>query len=555
MKRNFFKAAFCSAMMLMAGSFAYAQVSHGGSPRYNMSKSNVKTEVLASIDNERYLQQDAQGGGKGTPMRVGVVQHTDIANTTHGTTLTEADGSRVWRMAVTSPGATFMSLDFSTFELPEGAELFLYDATGNFVLGRFVASDRLPEGNFNTQAIPGSTVYIEYREPKEVIGQGRLVLSSVVHGYKPIFEPVTDEDAVKGALGDAEGNCHINVVCPEGDNWRKQIRATVAIQLNTNMYAFMCTGTVINNTRRDRAPYVLTAHHCQDLDQYGGLRSMTFYFGYQASTCSGNDGPTNRSVTGYEILAKWDAESGSDFCLLRMGRNIPVGYKAYYAGWDRNNVSNISGAACIHHPGGDIKKISFPQSLTRMSGSYSKYYKAIWYSGTDNKGVTEEGSSGSGMFNPDGLVIGQLYAGRSACRYINNNTDNLYDLYGRFFSSWTGGGAQTNRLSDWLDPDGTGVTTLDGIDYSDDAAIGSVELPSVKVYPNPSNGMVHVDVAELGDANYKVFDMNGRCVYEGRTVLTTTTQTLNLGSLSNGTYRLVLYTSGNNYSQTIVIAK
>ena len=62
-------------------------------------------------------------------------------------------------------------------------------------------------------------------------------------------------------------------------------------------------------------------------------------------------------------------------------------------------------------------------------------------------------------------------------------------------------------------------------------------------------------MAELGDANYKVFDLNGRCVYEGRTVLTTTTQTLNLSSLSNGTYRLVLYTSGNSYSQTIVIAK
>ena len=279
---------------------------------------------------------------------------------------------------------------------------------------------------------------------------------------------------------------------------------------------------------------------------------MTFYFGYQASSCNGSDGPTSRSITGYEILAKWDGNNGSDFCLLRMGRNIPVGYRAYYAGWDRNNVSNVSGAACIHHPGGDIKKISFPQTVTRES---NHLFKATWYAGNENKGVTEQGSSGSGLFNADGLVIGQLYGGYSGCNYIYNNTDNLWDYYGRLYSSWQGGGTSSSRLSDWLDPDGTGVTTLDGIDYSDDAAIGSVELPSVKVYPNPSNGMVHVDVAELGDANYKVFDMNGRCVYEGRTVLTTTTQTLNLGSLSNGTYRLVLYTSGNNYSQTIVIAK
>lgn len=553
MKKHFLTTALCSAILLMAGSTVRAQVSHGGTPHYHMTKAPVKTEVLASINNDTYLQEDILGNKMGTPMRVGVVQSTNITNTTHGTITTEADGTRVWRMAVSSPNATFLNLHFSTFELPEGAELYFYNEPGTFVLGSFNASNRLPEGNFYTQAIPGSTAIIEYREPQAVAGQGRLTLSQVVHGYKDLFETVNNN--TKGELGDAEGDCHINVACSEGDDWRKQIRATVAIQLTAGYYSFMCTGTVINNTNRDRKPYVLTAYHCQDLNQYGGLNGMTFYFNYQASSCNGTTGATNRSITGYTILAKRAYSNGSDFCLVQMGSTIPLGYRAYYAGWDRNNVNSLTGAVCIHHPGGDIKKISLAKSVTRLSGSYANFYQATWYSGADNKGVTEQGSSGSGLFNADGLVVGQLFGGTSSCDYINSNTSQLNDMYGRIYASWTGGGSSTTRLSDWLDPTGTGVTTLEGIDYTDNVSIATAELPSLQVYPNPSNGTVHINVSDLGNANYKVFDLNGRCLFEGRTVLTTTVQSLNLNSLPAGTYRLLLYTAANSYSQTIVITK
>ena len=41
-----------------------------------------------------------------------------------------------------------------------------------------------------------------------------------------------------------------------------------------------------------------------------------------------------------------------------------------------------------------------------------------------------------------------------------------YGNYGRFDRSWTGGGTNTTRLSNWLDPTNTGRTTLDGINYN-----------------------------------------------------------------------------------------
>lgn len=552
MKKHNVKVAVMAAALLLGSSALKAQVSHGGAPLYNHSKNTAAVVALPTIDNQRYLMEDAQGVKSGTPLRVGVVQDVNISNMKDGSVSFEADGSLVWRVGISSPNAVFMNLDFSTFDLPQGAELFIYDASGDFVLGKFGAEDVLPEGNFYTQAIPGSMCYIEYREPADVAGKGRLVLRQVVHGYKDLFRTVTDMDMQKGALGDAEGNCHINVACPESEGWENQIRATVAIQLRTSRYSFMCSGTTVNNTNQDRTPFVLTAYHCQDLDQYGGLTSMVFYWKYQNATCSGGSAPTSKAITGFNIMAKYSYDGGSDFCLIKLNRNIPDNYEPYYAGWDRTNVSAPSVGVCIHHPGGDTKKISFPKYINRMTGSYTKFYRVGWFTGAENKGVTEQGSSGSGLFNAEGRVIGQLYAGTSACDEMAGE-----DLYGRVYASWTGDGTPTGRLSDWLDSANTGITVLDGLDYTDNPVnIHDMEaMPKLNIFPNPSTGMVNIDVEDLGDANYKVFDVAGRCVAEGRTVLTSTVQTLNLGMLNNGSYRLVLYTSAKSYAQTIVISK
>lgn len=36
----------------------------------------------------------------------------------------------------------------------------------------------------------------------------------------------------------------------------------------------------------------------------------------------------------------------------------------YYNGWDRSNESNPASASCIHHPVGDVKKITVDNSFT-----------------------------------------------------------------------------------------------------------------------------------------------------------------------------------------------
>lgn len=165
--------------------------------------------------------------------------------------------------------------------------------------------------------------------------------------------------------------------------------------------------------------------------------------------------PASQAQTGAFFRAGYQP---SDFCLVELDETPPPLSNVYFAGWERTNSAPSSGVA-IHHPEGDIKKISFenqPLVITSffeilVPGDGTHLRVIDW-----DVGTTEPGSSGCPLFNEDKRIVGQLHGGDAAC--FNNESD----WFGRFFYSWTGGSSPPTRLSDWLDPLGTGQTTLDG---------------------------------------------------------------------------------------------
>ena len=506
-----------------------AQVSHGGYPLFNNSKSYVDEVMLPALDNRTYLQQDMDMAAEASPMRAGVMQDVDLSNASDGVMTVMGDGTRVWRLKVCSPGATAMALFFDTFDIPEGARLFVYDASGDFVIGGFTSQSCQPDGTFYTQAFPGDVACVEYQEPKSATRRGHLHLNRVMHGYKEFFA-----EEGKGA-----GNCHRNAVCDTAE-WGRQIRSVCKILIYTSSGAYMCTGALVNNTARDKTPYVLTAYHCQDVSRITGFM---FYFNYQATTCTGSTILTNtQTVSGADMLAKKSKNGGSDFLLLRLHEAVPDAYRPYYAGWDRQALDRPSIGKCIHHPSGDHKRISTPHSVQMNSN----FYKVYW-----TVGVVEGGSSGSPLFNQSKLVIGQLYGGTSSC-----DNQSGYDLYGRVGVSWLGDGTASTRLQDWLDPINSNVMSIEGLDYDEAGDSARVVTTSLlHLYPNPCDGMFRVDVEEIGEAVYYVYDLNGRPVYEGRSVFATTTQAINLTSLPYGAYSIELYIADKKYANTVVIKK
>ena len=283
----------------------------------------------------------------------------------------------------------------------------------------------------------------EYNEPAFPEFSGEISIDIVAHDYRDVF---FNEER---GYGDS-GSCNNNVNCAVGDDWRDEIRSVAMIL--TSGGSRLCTGSLVNNTSQDLSPYFLTANHC-----LGGNNSWIFMFNYESPSCNNQNGPTNMTVSGSSLLAN---SSSSDFALLLLNETPPENYNVHYAGWDVSG-STPSIPVGIHHPSGDIKKISFDYNNASNSGNY-------WDVNNWEDGTTEPGSSGSPLF--DGVtqrIIGQLYGGTASCTSIT------YDTYGKTSTSWNLG------MSNYLDPNNTGASFINGID--------AIDLPDPELSYNASD--------------------------------------------------------------------
>ena len=447
--------------VLLGGGVAVAQVSEGGSPLV-LSKSLpaiVPTVEMGPVDIPALLVEDEIEAAEGLPFRFGNPFTVNYTLDNSGAWTDLADGGRVWRLRIQSPGAFSLNLIYDQYDLPDGATLFLYNDDLSMVIGAFTARNNKDHGQFATGPVKGDVTVLEYYEPAGVRGRGRLSISSVVHAYKDIFS----YDVTKDALGFGEsGSCNNNVNCPEGANWQDEKRGVAMIL--TAGGSRICSGSLINNVRQDQTPYFLTAYHC-----LGGETTWIFMFNYESPGCPNVNGPTNQTVSGCVKRASY---STSDFALLQLSEQPPTSYGVYYSGWSNMNVNSQSSTG-IHHPAGDIKKISFDYDSTTTteylgtSPGTTHLRITAWDDGT-----TEGGSSGSPLFDQNHRIIGQLHGGYASCTSITS------DWYGKFARSWTGGGSSTNRLRDWLDPDNTGATVLDGFDPNAGVSITHTGLPN-----------------------------------------------------------------------------
>ncbi|RKX26205.1 MAG: hypothetical protein DRP47_08585, partial [Candidatus Zixiibacteriota bacterium] len=152
------------------------------------------------------------------------------------------------------------------------------------------------------------------------------------------------------------------------------------------------------------------------------------------------------------------SNSYSDFGLLELAEVPPDSYSVYYAGWSRVDEPS-EWSVGIHHPSGDIKKISFDNDPSISANYGGSSGGSHWKVGAWDDGTTEPGSSGSPLFDHNHRVTGQLHGGTASCEQPYSP-----DYYGKFAKSWDYGATSSSRLKDWLDPDNTSVTVLDGID-------------------------------------------------------------------------------------------
>ena len=248
---------------------------------------------------------------------------------------------------------------------------------------------------------------------------------------------------------------------------------------------------------------------------------------------------------------------GSDFYLVELQQNIPVNYNAYFMGWDRTGDGSTNGVT-IHHPEGDIKKISTYTSdlisTTYSSGGYvgstNGSWEVVWAETANGHGVTEGGSSGSAIYSQDGFLIGTLTGGWASCFALTSE-----DFYGKFDFHWDkNGNTDDTQLKPWLDPNDTGALFLSGVPVGIEEE-AKIQDDFFKLFPNPSNGQI---VLRFNESVYgktysiRVSNMLGQSVYQDKLAIDYQLN-LNLQHLQTGVYFLEIESEDQRQTQKISI--
>lgn len=385
-----------------------------------------------------------------------------------------ADGGQVAAFSVRSPGARALRLQLNAENLAAGAT-FHFHAPGapTRETNPVSAAELLDAGAYWSPPVSGDTVAVAIRLPS---GAAHADLAITLHRVSHLVaNPARAGDLSKrlAEIG-AAAACQVDVRCR---NIPDSVLDSVAKLLLTDPRGFsaLCTGTLLADADPDtQIPYLLTNHHCGVADPRVAA-SLQFYWFFQRTACGG--GAPDRVVRtggGATVLSAAPLDVGNDHALLRLNRPPPDGVSL--SGWSADPVPVGSPVVSVHHPRGDLKKLSTGtvvgyESISLVPGDPGAYwptsdgvgpYLAVHW----QEGTSERGSSGAGLWRHTGapggpLLVGSQLGGASSCqRRQVSDQFGRFDLTYRAARYWLAGSADYSAL--WLDPErpGQGVQLL-----------------------------------------------------------------------------------------------
>ena len=439
------------SFLFVSNSF-FSQISNFGLPisykdKFSKTKEFYQTPIVNAADQILLDEQEQKLNGlkmyrfgKEFPVSI------DLISESKKTIL--HNGDCVYQFGIECKDAISINVIFDQFKLGKGVRVYLADVNEKSYDGAYTSLNNNSSNILGTDLIYTQKAIIEIFVPKESIGKSILHLGTIVHGYR-------DLNQLAKSLN-SSGSCEIDVNCPLGAGWENQ-RNSVAMMVNGGGF---CTGSLVNNTSGTVIPYFLTANHCGT-----SVASVVFRFRWEspagqvdcATSAPSVNGPDTMNINGAILRAN---SANSDFLLAELNSAPNPNWGIYYNGWDRSGIAatQLTG---IHHPAGDIKKISRDNSTAVESTWTGTPLNNHWRVPSWDEGVTEGGSSGSPLFDENHRTIGQLHGGGSSCGLAPAQ---LWDDYGKFSISWEGEGSNSNRLRNWLDPSNLGSLFIDGLD-------------------------------------------------------------------------------------------
>ncbi|MEL0035095.1 MAG: PKD domain-containing protein [Gammaproteobacteria bacterium] len=370
------------------------------------------------------------------------------------------DDKAILRLALDAPQAKHLNLGFDQVALPEGAQLYIFNAHNNQLIERYNHRD-VSNRQLWTSQLQTNSVIIELQVAEHLKDQLTISLRQAGLGDKTF----SADSWLKS------GSCNIDINCSEGDNWRDVSRSVARYLISDSTGTFTCTGSLMNNDRFDQRPLFMTAAHCGVAEST--VDSMRFFWNYETSVCDGTpDGDLSQTQTGARFISRGEGTGArSDFALVELAQSPANEFNVYFTGWNAV-AQEAANVVTIHHPAGDEKRISLdadPLTITLYGNDPAdvtgQYYRIeAW-----DVGTTEGGSSGSGIWNQQKQLIGTLSGGLASCTAPAES-----DWYGRMSDHWQSAGEHPLLNSAKALAPTTANRTLSGLESCDGAMIDMV---------------------------------------------------------------------------------
>ncbi|QNP48932.1 trypsin-like peptidase domain-containing protein [Diaphorobacter aerolatus] len=415
-----------------------------------------------------------------------------------------ASGGEIAAISFESADAFGLRLGVQIDSLPGSALLRVYaqgrrdeafEIAGQRVLqtleANLKAGDDSAEGRtWWTPGADGEELTLEIELPAGTPGSlVQISVPSIVHVYHdlslPLESDVTPNTGKAEVIGNS-GACNLDSTCYE--EYRSQRDAVARMVYITPAGGYLCTGTLLNDKSSSGTPYFVTANHCIS-SQTVASTLQTFWF-FRTPTCNARtlSSATKTLQNGATLLY---TSVSPDATLLRLNDTPPAG--AVFAGWDASAQRANASVVALHHPAGDLQKISFgaisttstcgPVDVTVMCAPMNDmsgdYYRVKW-----SQGTTQGGSSGSGLF-VGGYLTATLSSGTATC---SNRAG--HDDYARFDRVYP-------AMKPWLNPViDTGAGTGTG-------GTGDGKRAAVYRFYNTQTG-AHFYTANAGERDYVI---------------------------------------------------
>jgi hypothetical protein len=371
---------------------------------------------------------------------IGLTRTLDAAARTRGSdvTWTAVDGGFATQVSVTSSGAASLRTAIALTGVPADVQMVFFGSAdpsrlfGPVTVGE-IADRTQPWWSPVTE---GDTQTVEFFAPAaSAVAARAFVVTAASHLFAA---PSSKFTKLVSDIG-SSGSCNVDIACsplvtsiPFGD----AVGAVAQLLFTDGAFQGLCTGTLLNDADLlSQIPWLFSANHCFDNENppyktpqqmQVVANSLTTIWHFEATACrSGTVNPDWSQVSGgAQFLYNNPAQ---DALFVRLNHTPPPG--SYFLGWDASSVATGTGITVIHHPEGDLKKVSTGSVLRLTSpgvGGGSIPFYEVGY----NTGTTEPGSSGAGLLTFNGsqyLVRGALWGGLAACNAITAT-----DYYSRF---------------------------------------------------------------------------------------------------------------------------